>query len=71
MVRLYYSPDGKHVHLSVFDAQGREIVNLVDEYKGPGNYQSVFDASGLTSGVYFYKLQSGSYSEVRKLLYMK
>ena len=67
----YSVPDRKHVHLSVFDAQGREIVNLVDEYKGPGNYQSVFDASGLTSGVYFYKLQSGSYSEVRKLLYMK
>lgn len=59
------------VTLKVFDAQGNEVASLVNEYKNSGSYSINFDASGLSSGVYFYKLQAGSFSETRKLMLMK
>ena len=42
--------------LSVYDLVGRELAVLVDEKKGPGSYEVTFDASGLASGVYLYRL---------------
>jgi hypothetical protein len=57
----------------VYDVLGREIVTLVDEYKQPGVYNSTFNTfnSLLTSGVYFYKLQAGNFSKVRKMMLAK
>ena len=45
------------VRLAVFDLLGREVGLLVDERKEPGNHQAVFSGTGLSSGVYFYRLQ--------------
>ncbi|GIW91299.1 MAG: hypothetical protein KatS3mg109_1731 [Pirellulaceae bacterium] len=42
--------------LKVYDVLGREVVTLVNEVKQPGRYEVTFDASGLASGVYFYRL---------------
>jgi hypothetical protein len=44
---------------------------LVNEYKAAGRYEVAFDASNLTSGVYFYKLQSGSSTHVRKMILLR
>lgn len=60
-----------HVSLKVFDVLGREVAVLVNEQKSAGNYSISFDGSNLSSGIYFYKLQVGSFSETRKMLLIK
>ncbi|GMU95220.1 T9SS type A sorting domain-containing protein [Ignavibacterium album] len=59
------------VSLKVFDVLGNEIATLVNEELSPGVYQYNFDATNLSSGVYYYKLQSGSYSETKKMILMR
>ncbi|HSW55220.1 MAG TPA: T9SS type A sorting domain-containing protein, partial [Ignavibacteriaceae bacterium] len=59
------------VTLKVYDVLGNEVATLVDEYKPAGEYEVEFVASGLTSGIYFYKLQAGSFVEARKMILMK
>jgi len=59
------------VTLKVYDIMGNEIIVLVSEEKSAGNYEVRFEAAGLASGVYFYKLTSGGNIQVRKLIYMK
>ena len=67
----YQLPIQSHVTLKVFDILGREVANLVDAVQEPG-YKSVqFDASGLASSVYFYRLQAGQFSAVQRLLLMR
>ena len=59
------------VILKIYDVLGSEVVTLVNEEKTAGSYEVDLDASQLTSGVYFYKLQSGSYVETKKMLLLK
>ncbi|NCS89199.1 MAG: T9SS type A sorting domain-containing protein, partial [Ignavibacteria bacterium] len=59
------------VTLKIYDVTGREVSVLVDEVKQPGRYEITFDASSLASGVYFYKLNAGSFSSVKKLSVLK
>ncbi|MDI6767905.1 MAG: T9SS type A sorting domain-containing protein [Bacteroidota bacterium] len=61
-------PSKSHVSLKVFDLLGREVATLVNGVEDPG-YKSVnFNANGLVSGVYFYRLQAGSHIETKKLI---
>jgi photosystem II stability/assembly factor-like uncharacterized protein len=57
--------------LKVFDMMGREVQTLVNERLQPGTYETKFDGSQLTSGVYFYKIISGDYVETKKMLLLK
>jgi len=57
--------------LIVYDILGREVKTLVNEVKLPGAYEVTFDASQLSSGVYFYKLTSGEFTQTRKVLLLK
>lgn len=59
------------VSLKVFDVLGREVASLVKEKKEAGTHMVTFDASKLTSGVYFYRLSAGGFVETRKLLLLK
>jgi photosystem II stability/assembly factor-like uncharacterized protein len=59
------------VRLAVYDIIGREMVVLVNERKAPGSYSVRFDARGLASGVYLYRLQAGNFVEVKKLTMLK
>ncbi len=59
------------VSLKVYDILGREVSTLVNEEKPAGEYNVKFDAAGLTSGIYFYRIQAGKYSETRKMILMK
>jgi len=59
------------VILKIFDITGKEIATLVNEPKPAGKYEIEFNASGLASGVYFYKLQAGNYSSTKKLVFLK
>jgi len=59
------------VELKVFDILGREIITLVNEEKQSGSYELVFDASTLSSGVYFYQLRAGDYIDIKKMILLK
>ncbi len=59
------------VTLKVYDILGREVAVLVNERKGPGRYEVRFDASGLGSGVYVYRLVAGDLVRSRKLILLK
>ena len=59
------------VKLVVYDILGKEIATLVNEQLQPGTYEVTFDGSNLVSGVYFYKLNSGDFSETKKMLLIK
>ncbi|HET54664.1 MAG TPA: T9SS type A sorting domain-containing protein, partial [Ignavibacteria bacterium] len=56
-----------NVSLIVYDILGRKVTTLVDEPKAPGTYEITFDASRLASGVYLYRLTSGSFSQTKKM----
>jgi hypothetical protein len=64
-------PIDNYVTLKVFDALGREVRTLVNEEMKAGSYTTTFDATGLASGVYYYRLQSGSFIEAKKLLLLR
>jgi len=59
------------VRLSVYDALGKEVTILVNQQLQPGTYEFSWDASGYSSGVYFYKLITDEFSETRKMVLIK
>jgi 5-hydroxyisourate hydrolase-like protein (transthyretin family) len=59
------------VTLKVYDLLGNEVRNLVNEFKDKGRHEVLFNGSKLTSGIYLYRLESGNYSEAKKLILMK
>jgi Secretion system C-terminal sorting domain len=59
------------VKIVVYDVTGREVQKLVNESLKPGTYETSFDGSMLNSGVYFYKITAGDYSETKKMLLIK
>ena len=67
----YSIPSAAQVKIKVFDILGREVSILVNEYKEPGAYSITFDASNFSSGVYFYKLEAGSFSLVKKMMLLR
>jgi hypothetical protein len=68
---IYSVPEAGVVTLKVFDILGREVRTLLNEYKAAGAYNVVFNAHGLSSGVYFYRLTTGSKNDVKKLMLIK
>ena len=59
------------VTLKVYDVIGREVETLVNEKQNPGSYEVRFNGSNLSSGVYFYKLEAGDFTSIRKMLLIK
>jgi hypothetical protein len=59
------------VQLKVYDILGREVATLVNKEQAPGNYSVRFSADNLTSGIYFYRLQAGNFSAVKKMILLK
>ena len=67
----YQLPVSNNVKLVIYDILGREAATLVNEKQQPGKYQVTWDASNLASGVYFYKLISGDFTQIRKMVVVK
>ena len=67
----YSIPVKSRVTLKIFNALGKEIITLVNEEKSEGNYDVKFDASGIPSGIYFYKLNAGEFSSTKKMILLK
>lgn len=64
-------PSRSFVSLKVFDGLGREVATIVSGEMSAGSYSKQWDASGLPSGVYFYRLQAGSFTETKKLILLR
>ena len=67
----YSIPKGSNVKLIIFNTLGEEIKILENGYKEAGNYKINFDASELSSGIYFYRIEAGDYGSVRKMILLK
>lgn len=67
----YSIPSFELIQIKIFDILGNELQTLVNQYKQPGNYKIEFSAGSIPSGVYFYKIISGSYSETRKMILLR
>ena len=64
-------PELSFVTFKVYDVLGNEMRTLVNEEKSIGSYEVNFDASGLPSGIYFYRLKAGPFVETKKMLLLK
>ncbi len=64
-------PSSGFVSLKVYDVLGREVRTLVDKMEQPGNYTVTFNAGNLPSGVYFYMLEAGRFTAVKKMMVLK
>lgn len=60
-----------HVKLSIFDILGKEMATLVDEKEAAGDYAVQWNANSMPSGIYFCRLQTGSFTELKKLILLK
>jgi len=67
----WQSPEGIWQTLKVYDILGNEVATLVNEYKPTGSYEVEFDASRLSSGVYFYQLRTGEYVQTKKMILLR
>lgn len=63
--------DAEITSLKIFDLLGREVNTLVSEKLPPGTYKTRFETAGLSSGIYFYRLQSGRFVETRKMMLLQ
>jgi hypothetical protein len=70
-VTLSQSKGDVYVTLIVYDVLGNEVTILVKEEKPPGIYEVEFDASNLSSGIYFYRLQSDNFIEIKKMVLLR
>jgi phosphatidylserine/phosphatidylglycerophosphate/cardiolipin synthase-like enzyme len=70
-VETFRGMSATNVTLKIFDILGREVATLVNKEQSAGSYSVTFDASSLTSGMYFYKLQYGSSVQTKKMMLLK
>jgi len=69
-IKFQIGEDG-FVNLSVFNIMGQKIKDILNEFRKAGKYSVLFDASDLTSGVYFYTMKANNFTQTRKLLLIK
>jgi len=67
----WQSPAGSWQTLKVYDVLGNEVATLVDEYIPAGEYEVKFKGDGLTSGIYFYQLKAGKYTQTNKMILLR
>jgi aminopeptidase N len=67
----YDIPKNSNVKVIVYDNSGKEVSVIVNEFKQAGKYSSSFNAMNLASGVYFYKIQAGDFTAVKKMTLIK
>jgi xylan 1,4-beta-xylosidase len=67
----YSIPRNSYITLKVYNLGGQEVITLFEGIRQPGNYETTFDGSKLTSGVYFYRISANSYAKTKKFLLIK
>jgi hypothetical protein len=67
----YSIPKAGQVKLTIYNAIGSKVATIVNEYKQVGNYSVQFNSSNHASGIYFYKLESGQFLQIKKMILLK
>lgn len=67
----YSLPQTYFVRIKIFNILGRQVASLINEEKSAGDYKLTLDAEALSSGVYFYQIQAGSFIETRKMILLR
>lgn len=67
----YSIPEASFTTIKIFDALGNEVSSLVNETKTAGTYEVEFNATDLSSGIYYYTLQAGSFTQTKKMILIK
>jgi hypothetical protein len=67
----FHLPSSSFVTLKVFNSAGREVASLFDRQLPAGNHRTEWNASGVPSGIYYYRIQAETYSETKKLVLMR
>lgn len=67
----YSIPSDNFVSIKLYDVLGNEVITLVNEQKQAGRYEMLFNASNIASGVYYYQINSGSFTQTRKLMLLR
>ena len=72
MTTIHFNlPAKHHVKLEVYDVIGRKVSTLVNEFREAGEHSVTFDASDLSTGIYFYRIRAGKFTEMKKMIFMK
>lgn len=67
----YQLPKSEFVNLSIYNVAGQLVETMVSEYKNVGYHSVIWNASGIGSGLYFYRIEAGDYMETKKCLILK
>ena len=67
----YALKDAQRVKITIHDLQGRHIATLVDAHQPPGRHEVIFRTNDLSSGVYFYRMEAGTYLKTKELILLK
>lgn len=70
-VITYSIPASSNVIIEIYNILGKLITTLVNKNQEPGSYKVYFDAGGLSNGIYYYRIQAGSFTETKKMLLLK
>lgn len=62
---------GSHTTIKVYDILGNEVAALVNAYRSAGKYETKFNAVNLSSGIYFYRIQAGSFTDTGKMILLR
>ena len=64
-------PEAQRTRIYVTDMLGRRVATLLDDQVSPGRYEVVWNAQGVASGVYFYRIVAGSFQETKRMVLLK
>jgi len=67
----YSVPKASFVHLTVYNVIGQQVAELVNHEQSPGKYSVTFDGANVTSGIYFYRIEAGSFVQTNKMILLK
>ncbi len=67
----YTIPENSRVTLKIYDILGKEVATLVDKDQNSGSYIVVWDAQSLSSGIYFYRITAGNYTDTKRMVLKK
>jgi len=67
----YEIPEMSFVTIKVYDVLGKQILSLVNEEKSAGNYEIEFNGKELASGIYYYRISAGNFSQTKKMILLK
>lgn len=67
----YALPNPSHVRIAIYNLLGQKVETLIDQDQAAGEYRVLWDGSGASSGVYFYRLEAGNYAQSRRMVLLK